>query len=64
MKNLSICLFVLGLAALGCDNKPATPTRPTPAPQTMPTAPAPAPDAAAAEKKEKDDAAAAEKKPE
>ena len=62
MKNLSICLLVLGLAVLGCDNKPTTPAKPaTPTTSHSPMGHAHAP-AAAVDKK--DDAPAVDKKPE
>jgi len=73
MKNLGICLFVLGLSVIGCDSKPAAKPAPSVVPSaavghpTPPVAGAPT-DAAAAEKKDGDAApakegdAAAEKK--
>lgn len=65
MKNLSACMFVLGLAVIGCDNKPATPAKPpvTTGAAALGHAPAAADkkgDATATEKK--DDAPAADKK--
>ena len=68
MKNLSICLFVIGLAVLGCESKPPAKTAPLTAPSGAamlshaPGAAEKKDDAPAAEKK--DDAPAAEKKDE
>ncbi len=66
MKNLSLCLFVLGLAVIGCD-KP----KPPPAPPIMPNPAAMGshagmknPAAATEEKKEEAAPAAAEEKKE
>ena len=77
MKNISICLFVIGLSVIGCDNKPAAkPALPVASPSAAAHAMAPpvagaTTDAHAADKKDdahaadkKDDAPAADKKPE
>ena len=67
MKNLSICLFVLGLSVVGCDKKPAAKPLPPMMPPNAaahmaPPAAGATTDAPAADKK--DDAPAADKKPE